>query len=90
MASRTLFLFLASSLLWASSAGVLNGVEFSYPTKGLTFYYLDTVNVTWTSQFPTPHLHTLCKNSSWDNVTSNIPLAALNTRSLRLTVPALK
>lgn len=41
-----------------------NDVEFLYPTENLTFHYMDTVNVTYTSDFPTPQLWVFCTNSS--------------------------
>ncbi|KAG4427252.1 hypothetical protein IFR05_017266 [Cadophora sp. M221] len=36
------------------------GVTFLYPPAGLTFNYLDTINVSYTSPFRTPYLVTLC------------------------------
>lgn len=44
-----------------------HGVNFTYPTEGLTLYRLDTVNVSWTSNFSTPLLYTFCKNKTGDN-----------------------
>jgi hypothetical protein len=37
-----------------------HGVVFLFPTPGLTFYYLDTVNVQYTSSFPSPNLYIFC------------------------------
>ncbi|TPX10355.1 uncharacterized protein E0L32_008760 [Thyridium curvatum] len=37
-----------------------HGVVFLYPPKGLTFHYLDTVNVQYTSPFDKPTLLTFC------------------------------
>ncbi|KAE8452715.1 hypothetical protein EG329_013974 [Mollisiaceae sp. DMI_Dod_QoI] len=37
-----------------------NGVTFSYPPAGLTFNYLDIINVSYTSPFPQPVLLTIC------------------------------
>ncbi|KAH6684240.1 hypothetical protein B0J14DRAFT_646149 [Halenospora varia] len=44
-----------------------HGVNFTYPIEGLTLYRLDTVNVSWTSNFSTPLLYTFCKNKTGDN-----------------------
>ncbi|KAH8902584.1 hypothetical protein BR93DRAFT_868656, partial [Coniochaeta sp. PMI_546] len=40
------------------------GVEFLYPQPGLTFYYLDTINVTYTSNFTNPTLFAWCGQGS--------------------------
>ncbi|OIW33018.1 hypothetical protein CONLIGDRAFT_556141, partial [Coniochaeta ligniaria NRRL 30616] len=40
------------------------GVEFLYPQPGLTFYYLDTINVTYTSNFSNPTLIAWCGSGS--------------------------
>ncbi|KAH8683242.1 hypothetical protein BGZ60DRAFT_215130 [Tricladium varicosporioides] len=45
-----------------------HGVNFTYPTEGLTLYRLDTVNVSWTSNFSKPLLYTFCKNKTGDNL----------------------
>ncbi|KAK0654758.1 hypothetical protein B0T16DRAFT_337 [Cercophora newfieldiana] len=37
-----------------------HGVVFIYPTKDQIYNYMDTVNVTYTSPFPTPNLFTFC------------------------------
>ncbi|KAK1770176.1 hypothetical protein QBC33DRAFT_603324 [Phialemonium atrogriseum] len=37
-----------------------HGVTFLFPTEGQTFYYLDTINVTYLRDFPHPHLYTFC------------------------------
>jgi hypothetical protein len=50
-------------LLLTNSPTVLaddHGVVFLYPTRGLVFYYLDVVNVSYTSSFPTPNMYTFC------------------------------
>ncbi|KAI1075765.1 hypothetical protein F5B20DRAFT_371324 [Whalleya microplaca] len=39
-----------------------HGVRWQYPTKGLTFYNSDTVEVVYTSNFPNPLLYTFCKS----------------------------
>lgn len=36
------------------------GVTFLYPPAGLTFNYLDTINVSYTSPFSSPYLVTYC------------------------------
>lgn len=41
-----------------------NGVEFLFPTDGLTLNYMDTINVTYTSPFPKPLLYTFCTNKT--------------------------
>lgn len=58
-----------SLLLSASGARANgeNGVTFLYPAGGETFYYLDTVNVTYTSSFSQPYLFTFCSKAD-DNV----------------------
>lgn len=40
-----------------------NGVTFLYPAGGEMFYYLDTVNVTYTSSFSEPYLFTFCRKA---------------------------
>ncbi|KAL2259716.1 hypothetical protein VTK26DRAFT_6507 [Humicola hyalothermophila] len=37
-----------------------HGVVFIYPTEGHIYNYMDTVNVTYTSPFPTPNLYLFC------------------------------
>jgi hypothetical protein len=37
-----------------------HGVTFIFPTSGLTFYYLDTINVVYDSSFTAPLLYTFC------------------------------
>jgi hypothetical protein len=41
-----------------------HGVTFLYPTGNHTFYYLDTINVTYLSPFASPLLYTYCNNGS--------------------------
>ncbi|KAK4443363.1 hypothetical protein QBC34DRAFT_443413 [Podospora aff. communis PSN243] len=41
-----------------------NGVIFVYPTKDQIYNFMDTVNVTYTSPFPTPNLFTFCDGVS--------------------------
>lgn len=41
-----------------------HGVTFLYPVDGLTLNYLDTINVTWTSNFSSPQLFTFCTNKT--------------------------
>lgn len=43
-----------------------NGVQFLYPTKGVTLHYNDYVQVQWTSNFSDPWLFTFCSNSDND------------------------
>ncbi|PVH79861.1 hypothetical protein DL98DRAFT_655232 [Cadophora sp. DSE1049] len=50
-------LFFATSTIAADND---NGVKFLYPPAGLTFNYLDTVNVTYTSPYKKPKLYTYC------------------------------
>lgn len=49
---------------WLPFATANCGVEFLYPQPGLTFYYLDTVNVTYTSNFSNPTLFAWCGQAS--------------------------
>lgn len=37
-----------------------HGVVFIYPTKDQIYHTMDTVNVTYTSPFPTPNLYLFC------------------------------
>ncbi|PQE18184.1 cytochrome-1 protein [Rutstroemia sp. NJR-2017a BBW] len=46
------------------AADSTNGVEFLYPTEGLTLHYMDIVNVTYTSGFPSPQMWVFCSNAS--------------------------
>ncbi|KAH9889591.1 hypothetical protein F4778DRAFT_381557 [Xylariomycetidae sp. FL2044] len=39
------------------------GVRWRYPTEGSTFFYEDTVNVTYTSPFEKPLLYTFCTST---------------------------
>ncbi|KAB8296949.1 hypothetical protein EYC80_002357 [Monilinia laxa] len=61
-------------LWWSSSIGCAvaddHGVVFLYPTENLTFHYLDTIDVTYTSPFPKPQLWIFCQNAT--DVTSGI------------------
>jgi hypothetical protein len=41
-----------------------HGVTFLYPTAGLEFNWLDTINVTWISPFQAPLLYTFCLNDT--------------------------
>lgn len=56
----------STSLLFWWSIGYAvadnHGVAFLYPTEDLTFNYLDTINVTYTSPFPKPELWIFCTN----------------------------
>ncbi|KAI9646014.1 hypothetical protein NHQ30_005452 [Ciborinia camelliae] len=47
-----------------------HGVVFLYPTANLTFNYLDTINVTYTSPFPEPQIWVFCSNAT--DVTSSL------------------
>jgi hypothetical protein len=55
---------LVASTVFALSSGVATankcGVEFLYPTPGLSFYYLDTINVTYVSNLSDPTLFCWC------------------------------
>ncbi|KAG4030418.1 hypothetical protein MFRU_012g01520 [Monilinia fructicola] len=59
-------------LWWSIGCAVADdhGVVFLYPTEDLTFHYLDTINVTYTSPFPTPQLWIFCQNAT--DVTSGL------------------
>ncbi|PQE03087.1 transmembrane alpha-helix domain-containing protein [Rutstroemia sp. NJR-2017a BVV2] len=46
------------------AADSTNGVEFLYPTEGLTLHYMDIVNVTYTSGFSSPQMWVFCSNAS--------------------------
>ena len=62
----SLFIFFGVwSLLAATGARAEseNGVTFLYPAGGEMFYYLDTVNVTYTSSFSSPYLYTFCSTA---------------------------
>ena len=45
---------------WVRIVATQIGVTFLFPTSGLEFKYLDTVNVTYTSSFGSPLLYTFC------------------------------
>ena len=55
-------LLLSSSSVFA--APTQHGVTFLFPVPGLTLYYLDTVNVSYTSTFSSPSLLTFCSNGN--------------------------
>ena len=61
-ASISLRLVLGVLLLSLGLATAQNGVTFLYPTDGLVFNYLDTVNVTYQSEFAAPGLWTFCRD----------------------------
>jgi hypothetical protein len=65
----TVLTFIGASLLTLTQADN-HGVTFLYPTQGLTLNYLDTVNVTYLSPFPTPKLYTFCVNSTGNLLSS--------------------
>ncbi|KAK0630845.1 hypothetical protein B0T17DRAFT_590236 [Bombardia bombarda] len=48
------------SLLTTGIANALCGASFLFPTQGLQFYYLDTINVTYLSSFSDPILSLSC------------------------------
>jgi len=65
--------FLSFSLALAADN---SGVKFLYPNDpALVFYYLDTINVTYQSPYPTPGLWTFCKDV---NVNTYVPSKYLN------------
>jgi len=71
LSSRILLL---SNLLF-SIAAAQNGVTFLYPTAGLTINYLDTVNVTYESNFTSPLLYSFCTNSTGNGgIITGMPL----------------
>ncbi|KAK4233508.1 hypothetical protein C8A03DRAFT_38779, partial [Achaetomium macrosporum] len=41
-----------------------HGVVFVYPTEDQIYHTMDTVNVTYTSPFPTPNLYSFCDGGS--------------------------
>ncbi|POS74990.1 cytochrome-1 [Diaporthe helianthi] len=58
-------LFLAASLIGSVSAATpTNGVEFLFPTQGITFHHNDYVQVQYTSEFEAPWLYTFCRAAS--------------------------
>ncbi|KAH8879136.1 hypothetical protein GQ53DRAFT_855314 [Thozetella sp. PMI_491] len=62
---RLLFSLLTiPSLLTAGIANALCNADFDYPTESLSFYYLDTINVTYRSNFPDPQLYLYCSPSN--------------------------
>ena len=69
------FILLAIFFLAAVVSGAeKNFVTFLYPPAGLTLNYMDTVNVSYTSQFPKPVLYTFCtKPNSRTTFTSTFP-----------------
>lgn len=63
--ARQRFSFLVSSLIFLSTKPSTvqaddHGVTFLFPTRGLTFHYLDVINVTYLSPFPQPNLYIFC------------------------------
>ncbi|KAL3427191.1 hypothetical protein PVAG01_00700 [Phlyctema vagabunda] len=67
MAGYSLFIRGLCSLITIAVTGVQaqngrNGVTFLYPTAGLTFYHLDTIEVSYISPFPNPLLYTFCNS----------------------------
>lgn len=63
-----------------------HGVTFLFPTEGLTFYYLDTINVTYLSDFPHPNLYTFCDGGSRYSKSRPMP-PAMPTFGPRLNSP---
>ncbi|KUJ11606.1 uncharacterized protein LY89DRAFT_228276 [Mollisia scopiformis] len=49
-----------------------HGVTFLFPIDGLTLSHDDTVNVTYTSDFPVPLLYTFCRNSTDNNLITEV------------------
>jgi len=51
-----------------------HGVVFLYPaTKDLIFNLMDTINVTYTSPFPTPNLYAFCDGGSRQGMCNFLP-----------------
>ncbi|KAB5523000.1 hypothetical protein GE09DRAFT_487184 [Coniochaeta sp. 2T2.1] len=59
-----LFLIYPIFATWLPFVTANCGVEFLYPQPDLMFYYLDTINVTYTSNFSNPTLFAWCGQSS--------------------------
>lgn len=53
-------LLLGGFLMASAVAGQENGVFFIYPTDNQIYNTMDTINVTYTSPFPTPNLYLWC------------------------------
>ncbi|KAI5923567.1 hypothetical protein F4810DRAFT_199198 [Camillea tinctor] len=62
-------------LVYGITAENTNGVTWQYPTRGLTFYYLDTVQVTYTSNFSDPNLYTFCSDENGNTVQKKLAAA---------------
>lgn len=61
-----------------------HGVVFIYPTKDQIYNTMDTVNVTYTSPFPTPNLYTFCDGGSRQGEPN--PLRPFGSRALSETL----
>ncbi|KAH8678275.1 hypothetical protein BX600DRAFT_493572 [Xylariales sp. PMI_506] len=57
-------LFIVNLLMSLGVFAASNGVTFLFPTEGLTLYYLDTINVTYESDFSAPNLYTFCDSGN--------------------------
>ncbi|KAI0596797.1 hypothetical protein F4775DRAFT_562800 [Biscogniauxia sp. FL1348] len=62
-------------LVYGTTAENTNGVTWQYPTSGLTFYYLDTVQVTYTSNFSDPNLYTFCSDGNGGTIQKKLAAA---------------
>jgi hypothetical protein len=51
---------LMAAMVVGQHSGPNNGVVFIFPTGGQVYNKMDTVNVTYTSSFPTPNLYLWC------------------------------
>ncbi|KAI0131790.1 hypothetical protein BJ170DRAFT_717551 [Xylariales sp. AK1849] len=68
-ASRHLYLgAVVLGLLTAATVQEDDSVTFLFPTKGLTFYSNDTVNITYESSFSAPLLYTFCRETDGKTV----------------------
>jgi len=68
-----LSLFICISSVWGISGD--HGITFLYPVDGLDVHYLDSVNVSWTSNFSEPRMYTFCINAvSQATITGRTPL----------------
>ena len=54
-----------------------HGVHWVFPTPDLTFYYLDTVSVQYTSSFDKPRLYTFCSGGNRQSKTPTLCMYAL-------------
>lgn len=70
--------FLLAGILMATAVAAQDddpnhGVVFIYPTNDQIYNKMDTVNVTYTSPFPTPNLYLWCSSGDGKITEGNIP-----------------